>query len=102
MNWRKFPHPTYGNYGGRTNKGSNYSEQPIDGLDAIFMLHDVSLRNAGENKYKLSEADSQLFRSLKKVNFLKLKIPVYGQVYWIGSLVVFGVRHYFFRADVTK
>ena len=102
MNWRRIPHPTYGNYGGRAKKGHKYLLKPIDCLDAVFMLHNISLRDSFENKYKISKADEALFENLKKVSLLRIKRPIYGHLYWLGSLVIFGIKHHFFKPEVSK
>lgn len=95
MNWRSIPHPHYGNYGGGSNKGRDYTKNPIDEMDAYFKLHDLELLDANGNKVKEYLADSTLFLNLVGVELNELAYPFYGRLYWFGATVVFAFIYYF-------
>lgn len=90
MKWRKLPHPHYGNFGGRTNTSKVCCEKPIDEMDTLFKIHDIELSLA-ENKYDKYLADYSLFQGLKEISIKKIKIPIYGHLYFISCLFIFGV-----------
>ena len=92
MNWRSIPHPTYGNYGGYSKESTE--KLPIDQMDYYFKIHDFELSIAN-NKLEKYEADSHLFENLKNVELNELARPIYGRIYWLGALLLFGCFHYF-------
>ena len=103
MNFRKLPHPHYGNYGGRTNKGCIDNQcLPIDEMDTFFKIHDIDLKDSKGNKYLKYLADSTLFLNLTEVDLREIKIPIYGHLYWLGSILIFGTIHYFFKPDENE
>lgn len=89
--WRKLPHPIYGNYGGRTNTNKICCKPPIDILDAYFSVHDLALDAANNNRLKEYYADYELYFNLKEVEMNEIKIPIYGHLYFIFSLFIFGI-----------
>lgn len=97
MNWRRIPHPKYGNYGGRNNKGKLCCASPIDEMDEYFYIHDKDLNEANGNKYLEYLADSTLFLNLNDVYLKEIKIPIYGHLYWFSCILIFGTVHYFFK-----
>lgn len=94
INWRKIPHPVYGMYGGRSNRDPNFLKKPIDQMDYYFMVHDFGLTKANGDKYQRYLVDSQLFQNLKQLELKELSKPIYGRMYWFGSLIIFGLVHY--------
>lgn len=91
MNWRKLPHPTYGNYGGRNKIGGKYLE-PIDWMDEAFQRHDIELYFAGFNSTLIDEADCNLVTRLLAGKTNKLKHKVYGRIYWLATLLIFTIK----------
>ena len=89
MNWRNFPHPSYGNYGGGFNSGKVCCDPPIDEMDTLFKIHDIELLNS-ENNYETYLADSALYYGLKEISIKSIKIPIYGHLYFIFCLFIFG------------
>ena len=89
FNWRKLPHPTYGNYGGRKNKGK-INNLPIDWMDEAFKFHDSDL-NLAKNKDQIKKADKVLLKKLKKGSNKELKYPIYGRIYRLGSILIFSL-----------
>lgn len=75
---RMLPHPKYGNYGGLDH---HTGDEPIDDLDAAFMLHDHAFI-LGQSK---RQADRALVVKLK--GKLKLKHPIYGRLYKLAALI---------------
>jgi hypothetical protein len=90
MNWRKLPHPTYGNYGGRKQVGGEFIE-PIDWMDEAFRLHDLELYFAGFNSTLRDQADCNLVRRLLEGDSNKLKRPIYGRLYRHVATLIFAI-----------
>jgi len=82
---KRFPHPQYGNYGGYLarckNKITGTCPRPIDWMDGIFKDHDNGISNR--------EMVKRLWKG--KSRLLYLAKPVYGQAYWLGTLIVFSI-----------
>lgn len=91
MNWRKIPHPSYGNWGGAYNTcNKDVCPLPIDGMDAAFEIHDNDLGLA-KTKEDLRMADARLYRHLKELKKSDLVHPIYGILYKLGAQLVFGI-----------
>jgi hypothetical protein len=88
MNWRRLPHPYYGNYGGASNHGENYTLPPIDEMDRAFKKHDISLLLSLTSE-EIFESDWELVKNLLKINIFTLKKPIYGKIYWLFCLYIF-------------
>lgn len=88
FSWRKLPHPHYGNYGGRTNKGNG--KAPIDWMDNLFKDHDYDLKYCKNKKQKL-QADKFLLFGLVLNRNRKLKKPIYGSLYLWGTILIFSI-----------
>jgi len=75
FNWRKIPHPSYGNYGGAYNKCEGPScPLPIDWMDEAFQEHDNDLGD------KDPLADHELAIKLREGNPSELK-GFYAKIY---------------------
>lgn len=87
--WRKIPHPSYGNWGGRTNthEFDGNEPKPIDKLDKCFLRHDKALRHSKSPKGE-RQADKRLHRCTKKV---KVK-GIYANLYRIACIIIFKRR----------
>lgn len=86
--WRKIPHPTYGNYGGKRKTGNNYTATPIDPMDYLFRLHDMTLLY-NEDPLSRALADISLFNGLKDIKNKDLAKPIYGRFFKYGCIAVF-------------
>jgi len=86
---RFIPHPTYGNYGGRTKTClSGLCPMPIDAMDDVFKRHDIRLATA-QNKEERQEADKLLYKELKDIKPKYLKHKIYGRFYRSMCLIIF-------------
>jgi len=90
MNWRKIPHPTYGNFGGREKRAGS-GKKPIDWMDAVFEKHDLELK-AAKNEVEVDEADCMLVERLLEGNPKELLFPIYGRIYRWGALIIFRIK----------
>lgn len=89
--WRKLPHLTYGDFGGR-----NIDHKPNDWMDECFYMHDVQLELADKiefpNKRKAAKlkADHNLAVCLRnKPKGAKYSRPIYGPIYNFFAKQVF-------------
>lgn len=99
FNWRKIPHPTYGNYGGAYNKCKHqiggYCPIPIDWMDTGFKNHDTALdvakkySNKKLRKKHSKDADKVLGKALRCGDPKELKCKIYGRVYLKGAKIIF-------------
>lgn len=87
MNWRKIPHPNYGNYGGARNTYDG-AYNPIDCLDAAFAAHDIELSFAVNEKMRC-QADARLTHRMRGVDASTLSF--YGRIYRRVALIVFSL-----------
>lgn len=90
MNWRDIWHPSYGNYGGGYKTSKVCCVDPIDEMDTLFKIHDIEIINS-TNDYEKYLADSALFSGLKDLDIKSIKIPVYGHLYLVSCLFIFGI-----------
>lgn len=103
--WRKIPHPTYGNWGGRLKTDpdwtDDYSPEPFDKMDALFEDHDINLRQIEladldeyEGKIARIEADVVLGQGLQE-DLRPYLYPnrflgqFYGPAYHSASKIIF-------------
>lgn len=94
-NFRNIPHPRYGNWGGKNNLGG---KNPIDPMDALFKKHDLDLKAANLRALR-HKADTDLFKGLLSLKLSELAKPLWGRLYWIGSVIAFGTVHLINKRD---
>jgi len=95
LNFRNWPHPNYGKWGGSRNTCHKDEADtpdgcplPIDRLDAYYRSHDIT------------NDDWALFKGAITTNPLTLKEkPVFAQAYWLGTIVIFGIAGIFTKGD---
>jgi len=87
---KRFPHPTYGNYGGYYRRCKNRKlgicPMPIDWMDRVFEAHDDHLVN-----------NKELVKLLKAGNLNPLSKLIYGTLYKWGTIRVFAIANFFYR-----
>jgi len=87
---KRFPHPSYGSYGGFYRRCKNRKERscplPIDWMDEAFKDHDLHILN-----------NNDLVNVLKYSSPKTLKRPIYGKLYRWGTIAVFSVANFFSR-----
>lgn len=90
MNWRKLPHPKYGNFGG-VYQTADKQVKAIDWMDGAFKKHDYKLKAADNKDYNIKLADCELLLRLKKGSQTKLARPIYGTFYRYAAIFIFTI-----------